>query len=66
MDIRPITEKEWLGLTLQEAIQKSQNIGYTHRIVEENGVPKMLDYNNKSNRINLRLRDDRVIGAYPG
>lgn len=66
MDIRPITEKEWIGLTLQEAIMKAQNIGYTHRIVEENGVAKMLEYNNKSNRINLRLRNDRVIGAYPG
>lgn len=66
MDIRPITEKEWVGLTLQEAITKAQNIGYTHRIVEENGVAKMLEYNNKSNRINLRLRNDRVIGAYPG
>lgn len=66
MDIRPITEKEWVGLTLQEAIMKAQSIGYIHRIVEENGVAKMLEYNNKSNRINLRLRNDRVIGAYPG
>jgi hypothetical protein len=66
MDIRPITEKEWVGLTLQEAILKAQGIGYIHRIVEENGVSKMLEYNNKSNRINLRLRNDRVIGAYPG
>lgn len=66
MDIRPITEREWIGLTLAEAIQKAKNIGYTHRIVEENGVPKMLEYNNKSNRVNLRLRDDKVIGVYPG
>lgn len=66
MDIRPITEREWIGLTLAEAIQKAKNIGYTHRIVEENGVPKMLEYNNKSNRVNLRLRDNKVIGVYPG
>jgi hypothetical protein len=66
MNIKPITEKEWIGLTLEEAITKAQEIGYTHRIVEENGTAKMLDYNNKSNRINLRLRNDKVIGAYPG
>lgn len=66
MDIKPITEKEWVGLTLQEAIDKATLIGYTHRIVEENGVAKMVEYSNKSNRINLRLRNGLVIGVYPG
>lgn len=64
--LKPITENEWVGLTLNEAIKKAQDMGYTHRIVEENGVPKMVEYSNKSNRINLRLRGDRVIGVYPG
>lgn len=66
INIKPITEKEWIGLTLEEAIQRAQNIGYTYRIVEENGVSKMVEYSNKSNRVNLRLRDNRVIGVYPG
>lgn len=66
MNIRPITEQEWLGLTLEEAVAKAEGIGYVHRIVEENGSPKMVDYDNRSNRINLRLRNNRVIGAYPG
>lgn len=65
-DIRPITEKEWIGLTLKDAIQKAENIGYTYRIVEENGQAKMLDYNNKSNRVNFRLNNSIVIGVYTG
>jgi hypothetical protein len=66
MDIRPITESEWRGLSLQEAIKKAEGIGYIWRIVEENGNPKMLEYNVKSNRVNLRLRDNFVIGVYTG
>ncbi len=66
MNIKPITENEWVGLTLQEAIAKATSIGYTYRIVEENGVAKMVEYSNKSNRINLRLRNDLVIGVFPG
>lgn len=62
----PITESEWVGLTLKEAIAKAERIGYVHRIVEENGVPKMLEYSNKSNRVNLRMKNDRVIGVYTG
>jgi hypothetical protein len=47
MDIRPITEKEWVGLSLKDGIEKAEGMGYTYRIVEENGQPKMLEYNNK-------------------
>jgi len=61
-----ITEKEWIGMPLSEAIKKAQTIGYTHRIVEEDGNPLVLPYDNKSNRINLRLRDGLVIGVYTG
>lgn len=63
---KPITENEWMGLTLNEAMQKAKSIGYEWRIVEENGVSKMLEYSNKSNRVNFRLRNDRIIGVYPG
>ena len=61
-----ITEKEWIGLKLVDAIKKAQSIGYTHRIVEEDGNSIILPYDNKSNRINLRLRDSIVIGVYTG
>lgn len=63
---KPITENEWMGLTLKEAIEKAKNIGYDWRVVEENGVAKMVEYSNKSNRVNFRLRGDRVCGVYPG
>ena len=66
MYIRPISESEWTGLSLQDAIKKAEGIGYTWRIVEENGNAKMLEYNVRSNRVNLRLRDNFVVGVYTG
>lgn len=66
MRIDPITEKEWIGLTLTEAIEKANNIGYTHRIVEQNGKHMMLGMDVKSNRINLRVYNEVVTAAYTG
>jgi hypothetical protein len=66
MEIKPITENEWRGLTLQQAIEKANTIGYIWRIVEENGKALMLTYDNKSNRVNLRLNNNIVIGLYTG
>jgi hypothetical protein len=66
MNVSPITENEWKGLTLKEGIQKAESIGYVWRIVEENGKPLMVPYDNKSNRVNFRLRDDVIIAVYPG
>jgi hypothetical protein len=66
MDIRPITEKEWIGLTLNEATQRAENIGYTIRVAEENGTSYMLTMDYKSNRLNLRLKDGKIIGLYTG
>ncbi len=66
MEIKPISESEWRGLTLQQAIEKANTIGYVWRIVEENGRALMLDYDNKSNRVNLRLSNNIVIGVYTG
>ena len=62
----PITENEWRGLSLEEAKLKAAGLGYTWRIVEENGKALMVDYNNSSNRLNFRVRDGFVIGCYPG
>jgi len=66
MDIKPITEKEWIGLTLTETNQRAQSIGYTTRIVEENGISYMVTLDYKSNRLNLRVRDNIIIGLYTG
>lgn len=63
---RPITESQWIGLTIAEAIEKAKSIDYIHRIVEEDGRSLMLDMDAKSNRVNLRLRNNIVIGVYTG
>ena len=61
-----ITEAEWVGLELKDAIQKAENDGFIYRIVEENGRPMMVEVDLKTNRINLRLSNSRVVGAYGG
>jgi hypothetical protein len=61
-----ITESQWVGLTLAEAIDKAKAIGYVHRIVEENGNSLIVAADAKSNRVNLRLRDNIVIGVFTG
>ena len=61
-----ITESEWVGLSIKEAIEKAETDGFTHRIVEENGQSKMVTMDLKANRINFRLSNDRVIAAYGG
>jgi len=61
-----ISEKDWIGLTIAEAINKAKSIDFVHRIVEEDGRSLVLPYDNKSNRINLRLKDNKVIGVYTG
>lgn len=66
MNTQPITESEWKGLTLEQGIEKAESIGYTHRIVEENGNSLMLEYSVKSNRVNFRLRNNIIIGVFTG
>jgi len=61
-----ITEQEWKGLTLKEAIDKAKIKGFTHRIVEENGKSLMVDADPKNNRLNFRVRDNIIIGVFPG
>lgn len=61
-----ITERDWIGLELKDAINKANSINYTHRIVEEDGVSFMVKMDFRSNRVNLRLRGGKVIGVYTG
>jgi len=66
MRIDPITESQWKGLTLEEAIKKCESIGYIHRIVEKDGKHMMLDMDAKSNRVNFRVKDDYITDVYTG
>jgi hypothetical protein len=61
-----ITESEWIGLSLKEAIEQSESHGLNYRIVEENGQAKMVTADLKQNRINFRVSNNKIIGAYGG
>lgn len=61
-----ITETEYKGKTLDEAKKYAEDGGFIIRVVEEDGVAKMLEMDVKSNRINFRVKQGYVTSAYPG
>ena len=61
-----ITEKEYVGKTLDEAQKYAEDGGFITRVVEQNGVALMLDMSSKSDRINFRVRDGYVTAAFGG
>lgn len=61
-----ITESEWVGLSIKDAIEKAKNDGLKHRIVEENGVQYMVTMDLNSSRINFRVSNNNVTAAYGG
>jgi len=61
-----ISESEYKGKTLDEAKKYAESGGFIVRIVEENGIPKMLDMSVKDNRINFRVSNGVVTAAFGG
>jgi hypothetical protein len=61
-----ITDTEYKGKTLEEAKKYAEDGGFEVRIVEENGVAKMLDMSVKSNRVNFRLKNGFVTDVFGG
>lgn len=61
-----ITDTEYKGKTLEEAKKYAEDGGFEVRIVEENGVAKMLDMSVKSNRINFRIKNGFVTDVFGG
>lgn len=61
-----ITQNEYVGKTLEEATKWANEGGFTTRIVEENGVAKMLEMDYKSNRLNFRVRNGIVTDVSGG
>ena len=61
-----ITESEFVGRTIEKAIEKAENDGFVSRIVEKDGQSFMLDMSNKSDRINFRVRNGFVTAAFGG
>jgi hypothetical protein len=61
-----ITPDQWVGLTLEEAQQRATNDGFTWRITEVDGKSFIVTMDLKSNRINFRVRNNKIIEAYTG
>jgi hypothetical protein len=61
-----ITEREYLGKTLEEATQYAKDGGFEVRVVEIDGQSKMLTMDVKQNRINFIIRGGYVTSAYGG
>lgn len=61
-----ITKEEYVGKTLQEAIKYAEEGGFITRIVEENGISKMLDMSNRGDRLNFRVRNGIVTDVFGG
>lgn len=61
-----ISEKDWIGLSLEEANQKAESLGLLIRVIEKNGTPFMVTADVKSNRVNVRINNNKIIGAHTG
>lgn len=61
-----ITEREYLGKTLEEATEKATQAGLIVRIVEKDSQHIMLDMSNRGDRINFRIKNNIVTAAFGG
>ena len=61
-----ITKEEYVGKTIEEATKYAEEGGFIIRIVEENGVSKMLDMSNREDRLNFRIRGQIVTDVFGG
>ncbi len=61
-----ITESDYKGKKLEEAVKYAEEGGFIVRIVEEDGISKMLDMSVKSDRINFRIRNGLITAAFGG
>jgi len=61
-----ITKSEYVGKTLDEATKYAEDGGFSIRIVEENGIPKMLDMSVNQSRVNFRIKNGYVTDVFGG
>lgn len=61
-----ISKEEYVGKYLDEAKKFAEEGGFITRIVEEEGISKMLDMSVKANRLNFRIRGGKVIDVFGG
>lgn len=61
-----ITERQYLGKTLEEATRFAEEGGFEVRVVEIDGNAKMLTMDTKSSRINFRISGGYITAAFGG
>lgn len=61
-----ITKEEYVGKTIEEATKYAEEGGFIIRVVEENGISKMLDMSNREDRLNFRIRGEIVTDVFGG
>jgi len=61
-----ITEREYLGKSLEEATKYAQDGGFEVRVVEVDGKSIMLNMEVKQNRINFITKGGYITAAYGG
>jgi hypothetical protein len=61
-----VSESEYKGKTVEEATQYAELGGFIVRIVETDGVTKMVDMSVITNRVNFRVSGGVVYSVYTG
>lgn len=61
-----IEKSEYVGKTLEEAQKYAKQGGFTTRIVEENGKSFMVTHDHRSDRLNFRISNNKVIDVFGG
>jgi hypothetical protein len=61
-----INKNEYVGKTLEEAIKYAEEGGFKTRLVETDGVPLMLDMSVRGDRLNFRIRGQKVTDVFGG
>lgn len=61
-----ISKREYVGKSIEEAKKYAEDGGFLVRVVEEDGVTKMLDMSVKANRINFRIKGGHVTDVFGG
>jgi hypothetical protein len=61
-----INPKDYIGLTLEDATELAKKNGFSTRIVEMNGNPLIVTADLKNNRLNFRVRENKITDVYPG
>lgn len=60
------SKNEYVGKTLEEATKYAEQGGFIIRIVEKEGIPLMLTHDVKENRLNFRIKGDKVVDVFGG